>query len=233
LATADPLYNISILASTSQNGPYTSSLEVQPGQTYYYEVVGQVAPIGTVNGPRTITSQSAADGANSLSVNILANGSNPIQIGFNSSALALTSTIPSSVADWNGAPGFSAGTIADNGGGMHNAINLARPIHAAGVVSGGLSPDVILFGSFTVDSAPLGPGLLSLVTPSFGGVASTFKYNSAANTAFVSSSTENGATPYLGFAPLTLTTANVPEPSSFILGGIGVIALWVIRRRKA
>ena len=65
MATAAPLYNISVLASSSQTGPYTSSLEVQPGHTYFYEIVGKLNPIGTVNTHTngTINSVSAADGA--------------------------------------------------------------------------------------------------------------------------------------------------------------------------
>ena len=108
-----------------------------------------------------------------------------------------------------------------------------RPIHAAGVVTGGQNADVMLLGTFTVGS-PLGPSLTSLVNANYAGTASTFKYNSGANTAFVSTTTEGSADPYLGFSSLTLTTASVPEPSTFVLGlaGIGAFGLWAARRRR-
>ncbi len=56
IASAAPLYNISVLGSTSASGPFTSDLEVTPGQTVFYRLTGSVAPVGTVNGARTITS---------------------------------------------------------------------------------------------------------------------------------------------------------------------------------
>src|SRR5262245_12316649 len=117
-ASAAPLFNISVLASANQNGPYTSALTVEPGHTYFYEVVGKVASIGTVNTHTngTINSQSAADGANSMSVTLLDSGANPIQINFNSSFLGTTGSNPAAAADWNGAPGFSGGTIGSVGG---------------------------------------------------------------------------------------------------------------------
>ena len=41
-----PLFNIEVLASASPNGPYSSTLTVSPGGSYYFEVVGHWPRLG-------------------------------------------------------------------------------------------------------------------------------------------------------------------------------------------
>ncbi len=176
-----PLYNIQILASANQNGPYSSSLNVVPGGTYYFEAVGQLAPIGTSNTQgtttKTITSEVAGvDGANSLSLNLLDLGSSAIPISFSTATLASASTTPSSAADWDAGTGASPGTPTSTGGGNLNELLNARPIHAPGVFTGvnagAAGSEVIEFGTFVVASS-VAPGSAAQVAGSFAGSTSS------------------------------------------------------------
>src|SRR5208283_3046151 len=61
-----PFVNLQVLASASPTGPFNASLAVTPSETVYFEVLAQLAPIGTTNGTHTITSLTSADGISSL-----------------------------------------------------------------------------------------------------------------------------------------------------------------------
>src|SRR5258706_28876 len=75
LANASALVNLQILGSTSQSGPYGSSLSgLTSGETIFVEVVGAMAPVGTANTTGgTITSlDPTKDGISSLKFDLTA-----------------------------------------------------------------------------------------------------------------------------------------------------------------
>ncbi|MGA2499560.1 MAG: hypothetical protein ABSH20_17625, partial [Tepidisphaeraceae bacterium] len=159
---SSPLVNIEILGSASPNGPFVNSLHVSPGQTVYYEVLGELASIGTVNiqapavntlvaggKTNTINSKTAHsgvggpfyDGINSLSFNLVDGAANPIQVSFNAASLA---TNPST------GDNYSAGIGARPGIARGKQLFDVRPIQRAGVFAGAVSMELILSGSFKV-----------------------------------------------------------------------------------
>lgn len=229
-AMAAPLVNLSILGSTTNGGSYTGSLSVTAGETIYYEVVGQMSPVGTTNSfaSKTITSLTpSTDGISSLSYILQDAGANPIQISFNSDA-ALGNGFQSGT-------GAKAGTLASLGGGTNNELTTIRPIEPNGTYVGVSAantpaPIVIETGSFVVDAVG---GSGSQVAVSWGGTGSGFKINGGSVVA-PSNTTEGAvgspsADPYFGYTALTLTS--VPEPTSMALLGISGLALATRRRR--
>jgi endonuclease/exonuclease/phosphatase family metal-dependent hydrolase len=222
-----PLVNIQILASASPSGPFTSSLVVSPSETLYYEVVGQLAPIGTTNGSYTITSLTAADGINSLSFNLLDPATDTLPISFVTSTLATPSTNPPAASSWDNFTS-NPGTPTSVGGASLNELSDVRPAHAPSVYTGALAPDVILLGSVQVASS-LPPGASSQITGSFGGTNGLIKINNGA-AVIITSTTESSDSPIVGFAPLTLTVASLPSwlsPSSAATWNAGTQTLTV------
>ena len=214
-----PLIQISILASATPNGTYTSSLQVQAGETVYYEVLAQLAPVGTSNTQgsvtRTIKTKTAHpgigtilyDGINSLSFNLADRASNPVQVNFAKDALA---TNPSTGDSW--AAAIDASTGAAHGGQLLGVIAGQRP----GGFAGAAGAEAVLTGSFTVAAnAPFGK--TSTIAGAWGGIDCGLGINSNPATGmgstkiFATAATENGPSPLLGFAPLTLTTASAPH----------------------
>jgi hypothetical protein len=206
-ASAGTFVDLTLLGSTSATGPYTSSLTVNAGETIYYEVEVELAPVGTVDGTHTIKSKvNGTDGVNSLSLNLTGVGSIPV-----------TFTTPTVATSWSGiSAGLSAGTPSTDG------VNGIRVGQAPGVYTGANSESIVLTGSFTTGSS-LAHNLNSVITMDFNGATSGFRYNDG-TTAFMTSSSEGGANPYAGYVGLTLTTAaSVPEPASAVLLGLSAI----------
>ncbi len=223
IASAGPLYDINILGSTSASGPFSSTLTVVPGQTYFFEMTGQLVS-GATNTQgatmRTVSSITTADGANSLSLNILDNGSNSIQASF--SGLSLQN-------GWDGGTGHTPGSIVSQGAGMNNEISASRPIQAPGIFTGNTTPSVIETGSFTIPSTPLDSGVTSLITGNFGGSLSTGKFNGGAGSFAATSATESGTDPFIGYTPLTLQTTGV-APVAWTGGAWGTACLGHFRQ---
>ncbi len=84
-------------------------------------------------------------------------------------------------------------------------------------------------GKFTTGASVTGTS--SLLDGSFAGATSGIKIDDG-GVVIISSSTESGSSPIVGYQGLTLVT--VPEPSSITLAGLGlgVVVLTLVRRRK-
>ena len=141
-----------VLASTSKNGPYTSSLSGLSASTpVYFEVTDVMAPVGATNstaGAGTITSETAADGLNKMEYTMTATSGAP----FVSAALATPSTAPAANVDFTQGTGhkaystLTATTLTD---GLPAAA--ATPNTFDGAVSGGPA-DVAEYGQLTFNS---------------------------------------------------------------------------------
>jgi hypothetical protein len=219
---AAPLVNYQILGSSNGTN-YSSSLQVVAGQTYDFEVVGELAPVGTVNTHGTIAAEvPGQDGIGSASFTLTDAGSNAIQISFATEVLQGTYT-----------QGTGAGPgTPTSAGGTNNQLAGARPANANGTETAVGTQDVLETGTFTVPTAPTSS--TSTIVGSFGGTISGLRINDAANNILITSITESSSDPIQGIAPLTLTTSSgssVPEPASLAVFGLGAMGLLLRRRR--
>lgn len=216
------LVNLQILGSTDGGSTYSSSLTVNPGQTIAFEVVGQIAPLGTSNTrspATTITSLvPGTDGINSLAFNL-----NDSDSGTFNTGLALGS-------GWNGGSGFGVGSV--NG----NTLTDVRPIQAPGVFVGATASSIILTGTFTAGTLA-SPETLGGSWATTGTTSGSFKVNGGASSKIVSTTTEGSTDPFIGFSALTLTTGEaspVPSPAvvpaSILLAGM--FGLLRLKRRQ-
>jgi hypothetical protein len=230
-ATAAPLVNVKMLGSTNQAGPFSDTVTASAGQTVFYEMVVQLAPVGTTNGTKTINTRTSHptattagyDGINSLSFSLLGDAVNSVSVSFNTDAALSTITDA-----WNGAPGFSAGTRTSVGAGTNNRLTDVRPILAAGLFAGANADSVLLTGSFVVNAGSTGS---SAIVGSYGSLNGGFSFNSDTSTgtntlankpSIVAASEPN----YVSFAPLTVA---VPEPGT--IGFAAVAAVGMLLRR--
>ena len=152
-----PLVDISILACPTQNGVYSSTLQVTAGQTYYYEIIGQLAPVGTDNSHADITSITpGTDGISSLYMNFYdsASAANGISFSTISNALATPSTTPAAAQNWAGGTGAMTATVQNYSGGTDNELLGVRPVGGNATLTAAAAPDVLYIGTFTIGSAP-------------------------------------------------------------------------------
>lgn len=231
-ASATPLLSIGLEGST--DGINFSSVlnNLLPGQVIQYELVSQVAPVGTTNGSKAITSltdhptasTAGYDGLNNLSVTLtgasmgsFTTGSLYTDSGNSGSDFALSASATSGTLT----PGSISGII----GGL-----------PAGYFEGANVQALIYTGTFTLGSADT-PGSSGMISASYGGGGAGFEFNSnpttgsdtLANKVSISTTDSNG---YLGFSPLTLNVAAVPEPSTTSLFLLAVCGLLTRRRSR-
>jgi hypothetical protein len=225
-----PLLNLQLLGSSDGGLTYTSNLQVVQGQTYDFEVVGELAPVGTVNTHGTITSETPGfDGIGSTAYNLTNDPTNPLQINF------VSATLQGTYATGNGSrPGTPTAT--GSGNKNDNALLSARPINPNGVNTAVGHQDVIETGTFTVTAAPAS-STTTVVGSYDGTVISDIVINSSStslgNTVVMSGATETSSDPVQSIAPLTLTASAspVPEPASAALFAAGALGLLIRRRR--
>ena len=156
---AAALVNVQILGSYNGSAFTANLVSVPAGAQVSFEVVGQIATVGTQNTHVTggITSLTSADGIGSLSYNLTDSDGGAI----NAVALASAFTLGS---------GQSAGTISGNG----QSVTGARPIGANGTFAGATSPVILETGTLTIGSLTSTETLSAV----FGGTTSGARINS-------------------------------------------------------
>jgi hypothetical protein len=135
---AAPLVQLTVLGSTSASGPYTSSLQVTAGQTYYYEVQFTVQNNITTAQPVYYvgTNTAPGDGVNSIALDV-----NTV----NSSISGITDSVTSANGtNWLAVQGTTAGTASGS------TVTDAFLAQASGTFS---LTDTLLKGSFVAGSA--------------------------------------------------------------------------------
>lgn len=204
-AQAAPLLNLVIEGRASNVDPWSSSLNVTPGQTIEYRARLAMASIGTSNTQgvtvRTISSINAGDGANGLKFDLIQPNGATVTIDFDAAGTL--------AAGWSGASGFSGGTVADAGpasaapavtGSEPDWLFNVRPVRT----SGSFAVGDILSGSVDVVG---GTGSSVLTGRWSAGGSGSFRINGSASNIFITATTEAGADPFVGYTPLNLTIA--------------------------
>src|SRR5258706_5477435 len=238
---AASLVNVSVLSSTDGGATYSNSLtNLKAGQTIQYEVIAQIAPIGTTNGAKSIVTRTDHPSATTADYD----GVN--SLGFNLSAAPFCNFATGGLFTDSGANGADFTKITGANGGTLSATSISNVFAglASGYYEGANVAAVVYTGAFTVDSS-VASGSTGTISAAYSGGGAGFGINSnpstgvktLANKISISGSDTNG---YLGFSSLSLSTqaevSPVPAPSAafgsmFVVGGLGLGG--VIRRRRA
>ena len=216
---AAPLGIIKMEGRKQGASAWSSSLVVAPGDVIEYRLLADMAPVGTVNGTREITSTDAS-GFQSLSLDITQDASAGIQVDFTS--------VGELMNGWElGTPGANPGVLKPRGNGAGDDLTAIRPLRPAGTFSGVDEEVIHNGGTFTVGTAP--GGAATDLSPKWGPATGAMRINGAGQV-FLTASAVNGADPILGFTPLALQA--VPEPSTIALGAMGLVGLVAFARRR-
>jgi hypothetical protein len=242
-AQAAPLVYFSLEGrSFGSSDPFASNVAVEVGDTIEYRLRMQMAPAGSVNTHLTNVLgregnwRSEPNGANSLSISILQDPSDPIQIDLHSPANLTTKSRPDARDGWNQGVVVNGGTPTPRTGTALNDLINIRPMRAPGVFNGQEEAPVFT-GLFTVESIDGGSGL---VQPEWGYWSGSLLFDHHVVFATAGSLAANrteppselGADPLAHFTPLTLTALqSVPEPSTIALWSAALIGIAILRRR--
>jgi hypothetical protein len=255
-AQAAPFLTARLLGSTTgPGGPFSSSVNVQSGDTVNYQIQITLGDEGASNATTGTTivnwvpsngSTSPTSGLNSLLFSLTQSAGDGIQSNFSSTA-AGTSTGGGS---WGAGTGNAPGTVTARGNGNNNLLNV-RLFRESGnfdgvagtpTTAGQADPSpavletlVIATGSFTIASGgSSGTVKMDLTGFTAGQIIAAYRWRDATNTNNINTNetvnTQNNSVtagdPVIVFQPLQL----VPEPAT--LGLLGVAGLGLLARRK-
>jgi hypothetical protein len=174
---------------------------------------------------------------NALSISILQDPSDPIQVNLGTPAQLTTESRPGARDGWNDGIGANPGTPTPRTGSSLNDLINIRPIRGPGVFSGPEESPVFA-GLFTVETIDGGTGL---VQPEWGYWSGSLVFDNhlvfltaASQANRIETPSEFGSDPLAHFTPLMLTAANlesVPEPATLALVGTALIGIAILRRR--
>lgn len=254
-ADAAPFVSVSVLGSTAgPGGPFSSSVQVSPGQQVYYQVSFQLAPEGTTNpfppsANRTITNWVA--GATTSGMNNFKFSLGQVSSGGSGT---MTAVMVDNLAGDGGDGAYDDGAQYTNGSLSGNNLvgvflqrtpgdfSLINPGNTTATGEGALIQPVVALasGSFNVPVAD--PGSSGVVSASVdtsvpSALFAGFRWRNAAGTSSVNytpsasqlTNSVNGSDPIVVFNGLELTTV-VPEPTA--LGLLGVAGLGALARRR-
>jgi hypothetical protein len=217
---------------------FAGTVEVAPGDIVEYRLQMRMAPFGTTNSNlKTQHLLPNRHGVSSLSISIIQDPHDPIQVDLNSPARLTGDSEATRRDGWQWGTGASGGTPTSRDAANFNDLLRIRPIHAAGVFTGAAEETVFL-GAFTVATVA---GETSQVAPVWGptsGGGSFFGnpfYPAYTQPGHVTGS-ESSSDPLTHFTSLTLTAANfeaVPEPSTFALLSTVAMGFAFLRRSSA
>jgi hypothetical protein len=217
--------------------PFSNVVVVQNvGDIVEFQVVADMAPIGTTNtnGARTITSlTSGIDGLNSHKWDLYEAATAGIQVDFATPATLNADPTPAANDSWGAGIGANPGIPTARSGGLGNDLLKLRPIHASTVCTA-IDPEVVAYGMFEIRSLGSASEIHIRISPAGAG---GLRYNGSSNVfmqpGYIDGSnsshngTESTSDPFTGYMGLMV----VPEPSSLML--VGMAAVPSIRRRRS
>lgn len=226
-AMAAPLVNLSLVGRVVGSGSAFSSQlnNIPSGTQVEYQLIADVAPVGTVRGAITINSltksqATTGDGVNNLKIDLVTvlGGGGVVTFG----AGGTLNGDPDATLTGDS---WANGTGASGGVPTGNDLLGVRPAHSTGLQSA-IDPEVVMTGQFTFTG---NADLMTVVGMRWAsGGAGSGKVNGGANNLIISASSEGGADPFVSYAPLQL---NVPEPTTASLLALGLLGAAARRRR--
>lgn len=225
-AVAAPLINLSLVGRHLGSGTgFTRAIDPPySGSRIEYQLIADIAPIGTTRGSLTINSLTKSqaptgDGVNNLKIDLVA----ITDVGTPSVLVFETGTLNADPDPILSGDSWATGTGASGGTPSTNSLLGIRPAHATGLQSA-IDREIVMTGVFTVGSSNW---MLSGVAIRWAaGGAGSGKINGGTNM-IISTSTEASNDPFIGYSPLSF----VPEPTSASLVLISVLGMCTRRPR--